>query len=160
MQKKEAIFSYNSYSTIENLNANDKALMLQARENTKNAYAPYSKFNVSAVARLVNGQIITGTNFENASFPVGICAERALISAISSLYPKAAIDTMAISYHNEDGESKNPVSPCGMCRQALNEYEQVSKHPIRLLLSGMEGEVLEIKKSSQLLPLSFNASDL
>jgi cytidine deaminase len=109
---------------------------------------------------LANGKTVTGTNQENASYPVGICAERVLLSAISSLHPKAAIDTMAISYHSLNGKSDKPVSPCGMCRQALHEYEQLSGHPIRILLSGMEGNVIEIKKSSFLLPLSFSADDL
>lgn len=160
MKKKEFVLSYQSYENIDALPAADKELIQQARENTKNAYAPYSHFHVSAVAKLVNGKVVTGTNQENAAYPVGICAERVLLSAVSSLYPNAAIDTIAITYHNLDGESKKPVSPCGMCRQALSEYEQLSKNPIRILLSGMEGEVLEIQKSSQLLPLSFSSGDL
>ena len=71
-----------------------------------------------------------------------------------------AIDTMAIAYHNLQGESNEPVSPCGMCRQALREYEERTQTPIRLILSGMEGKVFVIAKATNLLPLSFNGDVL
>ena len=67
---------------------------------------------------------------------------------------------MAISYHNENGDSSHPISPCGMCRQSLLEYESRVKNPIRLILGGLEGKVYIIEKAGMLLPLSFNAEDL
>jgi cytidine deaminase len=67
---------------------------------------------------------------------------------------------MAIAYHNLNGESNKPVSPCGMCRQALVEYENRTKKPIRLILSGMDGKVFIIGQANQLLPLSFGGDDL
>ncbi len=132
----------------------------EAREVTELAYAPYSNFNVGAVAQLANGEIVVGTNQENAAYPVGLCAERVLLSSTATLFPNIAIDTMAISYNNMNGESKHPISPCGMCRQSLAEYEHRVNQPIRLLLSGMEGKVFIIKKSNSLLPLSFGSVDL
>jgi cytidine deaminase len=83
-----------------------------------------------------------------------------LISAISSIYPNTAIHTMAISYHNLNGDSSHPISPCGICRQSLLEYEARLKHPIRVIMSGMEGKVFVISNASMLLPLSFTSEDL
>lgn len=160
MEKKVYQFAFETYSSHTDLAEEDAALLLKARDITKLAYAPYSNFQVSAVAKLANGEIITGTNQENASYPVGICAERALLSALGTLFPNVAIDTMAIAYHNLNGESSKPVSPCGMCRQALVEYEGRTKKPIRLILSGMDGNVFIVEQANQLLPLSFGGDDL
>jgi cytidine deaminase len=160
MNKKEYKFDFISYPSANELVDADKALLTKARVATSLAYAPYSNFMVAAVARLSNGEIVVSTNQENASYPVGICAERVLLSTASSLYPGIPIDTIAISYNNKNGESKTPVSPCGICRQSLLEYEERTKTPIRLILSGMEGEVAVIEKASQLLPLSFGSEDL
>jgi cytidine deaminase len=153
--KKEAYqFSYEVYNSVDELNEQDAWLVNEAREVTSAAYAPYSNFNVGAVAKLVNGEIVAGTNQENASYPVGICAERVLLASAASLYPNIAIDTIAISYDNTRGASSHPISPCGMCRQSLVEYEERVKQPIRLILSGLEGKV------NLLLPLSFGSIDL
>ncbi len=105
---------------------------------------------------------MTGTNQENASYPVGICAERSLLATAASNYPGISIETIAVTYKNmrEPSNSDHPVSPCGMCRQALQEYETRTNQPIRLILSGMEGKFYVIEKSSQLLPLGFNSGEL
>lgn len=159
--KQEAYqFSYDVYNTVDELNEQDAWLVNEAREVTSTAYAPYSNFNVGAVAKLANGKIVAGTNQENAAYPVGLCAERVLLSSAATLYPNIAIDTIAISYNNMNGESKHPISPCGMCRQSLAEYEERVKQPIRLILSGMEGKVFIIEKANSLLPLSFGSVDL
>ena len=162
MQKKTIELSIDVYESIEQLSEADATLLQQARELTTTAYAPYSNFLVSAVARLNNGKIITGTNQENASYPVSICAERSLLASTGALFPNEPIETMAITYHNLNINtvSNRPISPCGMCRQALVESEQRYSQPIRLILSGMEGSVYVIAKADQLLPLSFNGEDL
>ena len=160
MKKEEYSFAFEVFDSIEELSEPDAWLLNEARGVTEGAYAPYSHFNVGAVAKLVNGEIVAGTNQENASYPVGLCAERVLLASASTLYPNVAIDTIAISYNNTNGESSHPISPCGMCRQTLSEYEERVKQPIRLILSGMEGRVFVIEKSSNLLPLSFGSVDL
>lgn len=160
MNKEAYQFYYEVYESVDDLNETDAWLVNEAREVTNAAYAPYSNFNVGAVAKLVNGQIVAGTNQENASYPVSICAERVLLSSAASLYPDVAIDTMSISYNNINGQSSHPISPCGMCRQSLVEYEERVKQPIRLLLSGLDGKVFVIEKANSLLPLSFGSIDL
>src|SRR4029077_16932670 len=133
------------FEDISLLSEADRALVLKARETTANAYAPYSGFKVAAVARLKDGSIYLGTNQENASYPVGICAERTLLSYVGTLFPNAPIDTMAISYHNTQGSSDSPVTPCGMCRQALLEYENRTNSPIRLIMTGLTGKIIIIE---------------
>ena len=160
MKQEAYSFSFDVYESINELNENDAWLLNEAREVTQHAYAPYSHFQVGAIARLHNGEIVAGSNQENASFPVGLCAERVLLASAASLFPRVPIDTLAISYHNENGDSSHPISPCGMCRQSLLEYESRVKHPIRIILGGLEGKVYIIAKAGMLLPLSFTAEDL
>jgi len=153
-------FQFEIYNSINDLNNGDAGLLQKAIEATNHAYAPYSNFFVGAAARLKDGTIITGANQENASFPVGICAERVLLSSVSSQHTSTIIETIAISYDNRNGESNKPITPCGLCRQTLFEYEQRQQQPIRLILGGMEGEVYIIEKAGLLLPLSFTKEDL
>ena len=160
MNKQEYNFSFEVYNTVDELLPQDALLVHEARKVTANAYAPYSNFNVGAIAQLKNGQTVTGTNQENAAYPVGICAERVLLSTAATLFPNIAIDTLAISYDNKNGKSNHPISPCGICRQTLLEYEERVKQPIRIILSGLQGKIYIIEKASQLLPLSFGGDDL
>lgn len=162
MKKVDYHFSYTEYPSSSELTAEDAHLVKLAREVTQIAYAKYSQFRVGAAAILQNGEIIKGTNQENASYPVGICAERSLLAAAGTLYPGMAVTTMAISYDNKNDTTNNdhPIAPCGMCRQALQEQEDRSQQPIRLLLTGLTGPVYIIESSSQLLPLAFSGLEL
>jgi len=160
MKQDKIEISYDVFEDITELNEQDAWLLNEAREVTKQAYAPYSNFYVGAVAKLINGEIVAGTNQENASFPAGLCAERVLLASASTLYPEIAVETIAISYFNSNGNSNQPISPCGICRQTLREYEDRFNHPIKLILGGMEGRVFVFEKASSLLPLAFTSSDL
>ena len=160
MREKQLTLSYLEYASDNELPETDAALLARAREATVHAYAPYSHFRVGAAARLANGVIITGTNQENASFPAGICAERTLLSVAAAQYPGVAIDTLAISYHNENGDSSRPISPCGICRQSLQEFEQRTGRPIRVVLGGATGKIIVLERSGLLLPLAFSADEL
>ena len=160
MKKQAYNFEFEVYDSMESLPEKDAWLLNEARKVTQHAYAPYSHFQVGAIARLANGEIVTGSNQENASFPIGLCAERVLLATAASLHPNVAIETIAISYYNDNGESDHPISPCGICRQSLLEYESRVNHSIRLILGGMEGRVNVIDKAAMLLPLSFSAEDL
>jgi len=160
MQKGQVQFEYEIYNTIEELLPEDKDLLEQAREITTIAYAPYSKFLVGAAAKLENGAVVKGTNQENASYPVGICAERTLLGTAAMTHTNVPIVTMAIAYNNLSAKSDVPVSPCGMCRQSLSEYENRTGKPIRLILSGMEGKIFIIENTGNLLPFSFSGDHL
>jgi cytidine deaminase len=160
MTKLEFLLNVEEYGSINELNESDASLLSEAREVTQFAYAPYSNFHVGAIAKLINGKLVSGTNQENASFPAGICAERVLLSSAASQFPAIAIDTIAISYKNVKGKSDKPVSPCGLCRQSLAEYQQRMQKPIRVILSGMEGKIHIIENAAHLLPLAFDSEDL
>ena len=153
-------FDFKIYDSIDELNADDALLLTEARKVTRFAYVPYSNFRVGAFAKLINGETISGTNQENASYPAGICAERTLMSVASSLFPETGIHTIAISYDNLNGKSDHPISPCGICRQSLAEFQERTKNKIRIILSGMEGKVQIIENANDLLPLSFSAKDM
>jgi cytidine deaminase len=160
MKSENYQFTYTVYDSINELDPQDAWLLNEAREVSQYAYAPYSNFLVGAVAKLANGEIVAGSNQENASYPAGICAERVLLSTAASMYPGIPVDTIAISYQQSNGPSDHPVAPCGICRQSLQEFETRVKQPIRLILAGMEGKIFIIEKASALLPLAFTQSEL
>jgi cytidine deaminase len=153
-------FIYELLDNKNSLSVDDQALLDKAKEATKTAYAPYSNFHVGAAARLSNGQIVIGSNQESTSFPVGICAERTLLNSIGSQFPSLSITTMAISYQPRDKNSIEPISPCGMCRQSLLDYENRYGANIKIILSGMSGKVMIIPSAANLLPFGFDGSIL
>lgn len=161
MAKHKYEFTFEVVAHSNLLSPEDNRLLAEARTFTENAYAPYSRFHVAAVARMENGDWIRATNQENASYPVGICAERVLLSILSTTHPGMAIDTIAISYHNHgEGKKHGPISPCGLCRQSLLEYEGRIGKNIRFILSGLEGEALIVFSAKDLLPFAFDSDNL
>jgi cytidine deaminase len=145
---------------LSSLDPDDLILLETAHEAVNRAYAPYSKFRVGVAIRLINGQILTGSNQENASFPAGICAERVALSAASSIFPGIAITGLALTYINKFSAGDHPISPCGICRQSLAEYEQRFGHSIRLILGGITGEIFIVNRATDLLPLAFSSQEL
>jgi cytidine deaminase len=148
------------FPDLRSMEPEDILLLEAARKATGHAYAPYSNFRVGAAVRLSNGQILSGSNQENASFPAGICAERVTLSAASAAYPGIAVTAMALTYINESASSTRPISPCGICRQTLAEYEQRFGQSIRLILGGFSGEIFIINRATDLLPLAFSNQEL
>ncbi|MBE6263486.1 MAG: cytidine deaminase [Prevotella sp.] len=136
------------------LSAEDQELVSRAKEATKNSYANYSHFYVGAALRLKNGEIIIGANQENAAFPSGLCAERTAVFAAQAQHPEQPIKTLAIAARNANGFLKEPISPCGPCRQVILEVEDRYKQPVRILLYGTDG-VYVIDSVKDLLPFCF-----
>ena len=112
--KEQFSFNYEVYPSSDELQEADKDLLKAARETTKKAYAPYSNFLVGAVARMKNGKLVEGTNQENASYPVGICAERVLISAASSIFPGEAMQQ-----HVSDRQQRDEQAAVVLATQSL-----------------------------------------
>ena len=149
---------YVSHDGASGLSSADRLLLQEAAAAADRAYAPYSKFHVGAALRMADGTVVTGNNQENASFPAGICAERTAIHAAMSRWPQGVVTEMAIMVPSVTGE--RPVSPCGICRQALLEQEHRQGAPIRLLMATSGNAVHELASAAALLPLSFDASFL
>lgn len=152
-------FSYKELSGIAELDASDQELVNSALKAAENAYAPYSSFRVGAAVKLASGIIITGTNVENAAFPSGICAERNVIANASSNHPGDHPVAIAVSALTDSGQTAEPVSPCGNCRQVLAEEEYRSGKDIRVILTG-KNRIFLIGKVSDILPLQFSRASL
>jgi len=125
------------------------SLLEFARQAALNAYAPYSKFRVGAALKLTNGEIVTGTNVENVSYGLTICAERsALVRAVSQFGPGIRIEGVAVANLNH---AASP--PCGACRQTLAEFI-LPEAPV--LFPTAEG--MRTMEFSEMLPLAFEAN--
>lgn len=156
MEKLNFSFEFNLYNSLGELDSIRKSLIKKAVETAHNAYAPYSKFRVGAAVLLENDEIICGNNQENASYPVGICAERTLLSFVHAQFPELKKIILAISVL----DTNKDVSPCGLCRQTILEYETIQNQDIEILLHSNSGRVLQIPSGKMLLPLHFNSKSL
>ncbi len=137
-----------------------KSLMLQAIDARKKAYAPYSKFSVGAAILLNNNAVVVGSNQENAAYPSGLCAERVAIFAAGAQYPEASVQIICISATSQLQLNKQPIPPCGACRQSIAEYEHKQNQPIQIYFMGAEGQVYKADAIKDLLPLSFDKTFL
>ncbi len=135
-------------------------LMSQAIEAREKSYSPYSQFRVGAAILLENGEVVTGSNQENASYPAGLCAERTAIFYAGAKYPKTKILKMALTARSENHKMEVPTPPCGSCRQAIAEYEVKQDQPIEIFFMGEKGKVVKANSISDLLPLIFDNSYL
>ena len=142
----------------EDLEASDCVLYQAAWEASSRAYAPYSHFCVGAAVRLLNGEIITGCNQENAAYPSGLCAERVALFSAGAAYPDVPVECLAVIAQS-GGVVKDSIAPCGACCQVMLETEVRSHRPLRILLCGNES-VRTLDSVSFLLPFSFDAKDL
>lgn len=152
MTEKEIRCLVRSYAPGE-LPADLQALVDKAKEMTRTSYAPYSHFHVGAAILLETGEIIGGSNQENAAFPATMCAERSAAFWAGANRPGVAFRKIAIAAATDAGFQKDPISPCGTCRQALLEYEKRSG-PIEVILYGA-GRTFVVPSVSDLMPLSF-----
>jgi len=125
----------------------DDELIQQARQAREAAYAPYSGFRVGAAVQACDGRVFSGCNVENASYGLCICAERtALFSAIAAGVPAGTIERIAVI-----GDTADPISPCGACRQVMLE---LGGEEMRVVLGNLGG-VIRITTASDLLPGGF-----
>jgi len=155
MKQTTYSFEYQIFDSAETLKEEDRKLLEKAKESLASSYAPYSRYHVGAAVRLENGVVVTGSNQENMSFPAGLCAERVAVFAAASQHPGVPIQALAITASAETFSVKEPVPPCGVCRQAIVEYEMKFQKKIRLILSGETGSIYIIEGMQTLLPLTF-----
>lgn len=147
-------------ANVQELDSVEQNLVQQARSCVEDAYAPYSRFQVGAAVLLEDGTVVTGNNQENASYPIGMCAERVALFAASAHYPRIRVKAIAITARSASFIIDKPVTPCGACRQAIAEYEHRHGSPIRIIMTGESGPLLIAESISPLLPFQFTADDL
>ncbi|MCB0805700.1 MAG: cytidine deaminase [Bacteroidales bacterium] len=152
--------SYFEYDHPEELSNEDQELLQKAEQIASNAYAPYSGFFVGSAVLLENGEIYAGSNQENVAFPSGLCAERVALFYATSRYPDIPVKSIAITAKSGEFVVKDPVTPCGACRQVMAEIEIRFDNPIRLILKGATNKVLVVKGINNMLPLMFQAKEL
>lgn len=155
MGLKKLSIEYEDVKSIESLRPDRKELVLRALEAAKDAYAPYSNFNVGAAVLLENGEIISANNQENAAYPSGLCAERVAIFYAGSKFPGTKVTALAVAAVQNDMPLSKPVSPCGSCRQVMHETERRYDHPMEVILYGTD-QIRIIRSAADLLPLPFS----
>ena len=146
--------------SYDELSSADRQLADAAREAAKRSYAPYSHFNVGAAVRLAGGEIVTGSNQENAAYPSGLCAERTTLFWAGAQHHDKPVEAMAIAARDKKGEVEKPISPCGACRQVMLETEMRSAQAMRIILYGSQECYIIEGGTKELLPLSFNSDFL
>ena len=140
-----------------------EALIIAARAASVHAYAPYSNFHVGAALLLADGSLVTGANVENASYGLSLCAETVAVAKIMSGGGRGGLQAVAVigGAADESGEAMPgvvPVTPCGRCRQILNEIAQLGGNDPVVLCVGAN-EVVETTLAA-LLPMAFGPASL
>ncbi|HWI87245.1 MAG TPA: cytidine deaminase [Sphingomonas sp.] len=140
-----------------------RVLIDHALEAAKNAHAPYSRFAVGAALLLDDGTIIPGTNFENASYGLSLCAETVALAAANvagRLRDVVAIGIVGGAMTPAGLAGDSPVYPCGRCRQVLKEAADLGRHDITIYCGSADGSVMRQHLLSELLPHAFGPGDL
>ena len=156
MTNKEIKIGYREYGSVSDLPAADKELADAAIQAIESAYAPYSRFNVGAAVMFEDGEIIKGSNQENAAYPSGLCAERTALFYASAGRPEKKMAAIAIAAAQNGEICKNPVTPCGACRQVMAQYQTKSGCPMKVILAGAD-KVWVFEKVDDLLPFIFDS---
>lgn len=138
----------------------EQELVDAARAAMSHAYAPYSRFAVGAALRMADGSILTGSNFENASYGLSLCAETVAVAAANAQGRLAEIVAVAVAGAPMDGPNDAVVTPCGRCRQVLNEAQDVAGREIPILCVSGDGKSVTRHRLADLLPHAFGPANL
>lgn len=160
MHKKTIETTISIYDGLSELPEKIQQLFKSAQEARDKAYAPYSGYKVGAAVQLVSGEIITGSNQENAAYPSGLCAERTALFYTGARFPDEIIESIAITAKSAGRTIDTPTAPCGSCRQAIAEYEFKQEQKIAIYFTGETGPVIKTESLADLLPLTFDRSFL
>jgi len=154
MEEKTLVINYSQF-TISELETTDRNLISEAQKAMEGSYSPYSKFKVGAAVLLDNGIIVRGANQENASYPVGMCAERVALFYAGANYKDNNIISIAISAKNEN-EEFSQAYPCGACLQVMVETQLRTKRKLRIIVQ-KNAEIVQVFNGIEsLIPFSFS----
>ena len=132
-------------------------LIAAARKAAENSYSPYSGFAVGSALLFADGSVVTGTNIENASYGLALCAETVAISKAMADGVRSGLEAVAVTGPLDKG-SGAPITPCGRCRQVLNELAQLGGTDPLILCVGAD-ETRRVRLS-ELLPQAFGPASL
>jgi len=141
---------------LEALEESIQKLLAAAGRATSTAYAPYSRFFVGAALLLENGEVVVGSNQENAAYPSGLCAERTALFAAGAQQPGVGVTAMAVVVARADAAPLSPAFPCGACLQVLLEVERRQGNPVRVYLKGTDAWVYVADGVRNFLPFGFD----
>ena len=156
MKKVRLAINYDEYSSIEEMDPKDQALVREAIEAQKGSYAPYSRFNVGAAVLLEDGTVVRGSNQENAAYPSGLCAERTAMFAAGANHPGKAMVSLAIVGGFGHSVSPTPCYPCGACRQVMAEYQTLGGKPLSVIMFGTD-KAWKFARVDDILPFIFDS---
>jgi len=146
-------------TSFNKLKAEDQVLLRAAQAAMERAYNPYSQYFVGSALLTPDGQTVTGSNFENASYSVTICSERSAIVRASAMGHNV-FKKIAVLGRGAKSPSKDVVSPCGVCRQMLFESSQISGAPLEVIMCSSDMKKVVIATIDELLPLGFGPASL
>lgn len=132
-------------------------LIAAARAAAKESYSPYSRFAVGAALRFTDGSVVTGTNIENASYGLALCAETVAVAKAMAEGRRGGLEAIAVTGPS-DRNGGAPITPCGRCRQVLNELAQLGGTDPDILCVGPH-DVRTVRLSA-LLPQAFGPASL
>ena len=156
MTSKEIKIAFLEYENLDQLDPRDRQLAHAAIEAMSGAYAPYSGFSVGAAVKFTDGDIVKGSNQENAAYPSGLCAERTALFYESASRPDKQMEALAIAAGQNGNICASPATPCGACRQVMAQYQTKSGRPLRVILIGAD-KIWRFEKVDDLLPLIFDS---
>jgi len=159
MKEREIRMTYREYPNTQDLPEDEQILVSEAVAAASGAYAPYSRFMVGAAMLFDDGTVIRGANVENAAYPSGSCAEKTVLSYAISNYPGKKPLAIAVAALAGGRLTREPVPPCGNCRQMLLEEEKRQGSDIKVILTGKEKTIV-LKNCESLMPLHFTKSNL
>lgn len=132
------------------------ALCEAAKLGLRDAYAIYSNYKVGAAILMSNGEIVIGSNQENAVYPLGLCAERVAIFSSATRFPQESISAIAVATTKKLSDGEMPAFPCGSCRQVMIEQEARYQSAIPIYVINSDPEVYMINSVKDILPFAFD----
>ncbi len=160
MTKHELKITYLVFEHPTQLSQMERDLLAAAKNALENSYSPYSNFKVGAAALMENGAIINSSNYENASYPLSVCAEHSALITAANHFPDIPVLALAITVKNPKRVIEQPALPCGSCRQVIRETEERNGQKIKLILQGETGPVYIFENGDSILPMAFTGEFL
>jgi cytidine deaminase len=145
---------------MSDLTDDEQQLIAAARGAMAHAHAPYSKFAVGAALRMTDGSILTGSNFENASYGLSLCAETVAIAAANAQGRLRDIAAIAVTGGPLGVASKDVITPCGRCRQIIKEVQDMAGRDLAIICAAPEGDAVRRFDLDHLLPEAFGPANL